>query len=39
VLVTVEYPGGMVLYQVVFDGLIEGFEPSVREIINNSTLE
>lgn len=38
VLVSVEYEDGLALYQVVFDGPIEEFEPSVREIINNASI-
>lgn len=38
VLVAVEYEAGIALYQVVFDGAIEDFEPSVREIINNANI-
>jgi len=39
VLVTVEYAEGMALYQVIFDGSIEEFEPIAREIINNATID
>lgn len=39
VLVTVEYADGMALYQVVFDGSIQEFEPLAREIISNATIE
>jgi hypothetical protein len=39
VLVAVEYDSAMALYQVVFDGPIEEFEPSVREIIANASID
>lgn len=39
VLVAVEYDSGMAFYQVIFDGAIEDFEPSVREIINNASID
>jgi len=39
VLVTVEYAEGMALYQVVFDGSIQEFEPLAREIIANATID
>lgn len=39
VLVTVEYAEGMALYQVVFDGPIQEFEPLAREIIGNATID
>lgn len=38
VLVTVEYEGGMALYQVIFDGSIQEYEPIAREIIANATI-
>lgn len=39
VIVTVEYAEGMALYQVVFDGSIQEFEPIAREIIANATID
>ena len=39
VVVTVEYAEGMALYQVVFDGSIQEFEPLAREIIANATID
>ena len=39
VLVAVEYAEGLALYQVVFDGSIQEFEPLAREIIANATID
>lgn len=39
VLVAVEYAEGLALYQVVFDGSIQEFEPLAREIISNATID
>lgn len=39
VFVTVEYAEGLALYQVVFNGTIEEFEPIAREIISNATID
>ena len=39
VLVAVEYAGGLALYQVVFNGSIQEFEPIAREIISNATID